>query len=140
MKKPAKKKPAKRASLAARSAAKAAPRTVSQYLARVPARARDPLRKIREAISSVVPRDVTETISYGIPTFKRQRMLVSYAAFSSHCSIFPGAAVVEKFQEELKSYATSKGTVRFPLSKPVPLALIRKLVKAKVKHEESRKR
>ena len=139
MKKSTKKKPAKRAS-AVRSTAKAAPKTVSQYLARVPAPARGPLRKIRAVIRSVVPPDVTETISYGIPTFKRQRMLVSYAAFSSHCSIFPGAAVVEKFQGELKSYVTSKGTVRFPLSKPMPLALIRKLVKAKVKHEESRKR
>src|SRR5262245_52256412 len=129
MKKSTKKKPAKRAP-AVRSTAKAAPKTVNQYFARVPAPARGPLRKIRAAIRSVVPPDVTETISYGIPTFKRQRMLVSYAAFSSHCSIFPGAAVVEKFQGKLKSYATSKGTVRFPLSKPMPLALIRKLVKA----------
>jgi uncharacterized protein YdhG (YjbR/CyaY superfamily) len=139
MKKPTKKKPAKRA-LMARSAAKAAPKTVAQYFARVPAPARGPLRKIRDAIRSVVPPDVTETISYGIPTFKRQRMLVSYAAFSSHCSIFPGAAMVEEFKADLKSYATSKVTVRFLLSQPVPLALIRKLVKAKVKHEASRKR
>src|SRR6476620_1355162 len=131
-KKTTKKKSAKRAS-AVRSTAKAAPMTVSQYLARVPAPARGPLRKIRGAIRSVVPSDATETISYGIPAFKHKRVLVWYAAFSDHCSLFPTAAVVAEFKDELKGYSTSKGTIHFPLSKPMPLALIKRLVKTRVK-------
>jgi uncharacterized protein YdhG (YjbR/CyaY superfamily) len=137
-KKKTKKKSAKRASTA-RSAAKAAPKTVSQYFARVPAHARGPLRKIREAIRSVVPPDATETISYRIPAFKHKRVLVWYAAFSDHCSLFPTAAVVAEFKDELKGYSTSKGTIHFPLSKPMPLALIKRLVKTRVKQEEGKK-
>jgi len=139
MKKSTKKKSAKRAS-AVRATAKAAPKTVSQYLARVPAPARGPLRKIRDAIRSVVPPDATETISYGIPAFKQKRVLVWYAAFSDHCSLFPTAAVVAEFKDELKGYSTSKGTIHFPLSKPMPLALIKRLVKTRVKQEEGKKR
>ena len=137
MKKSTKKKPAKRAS-AVRSTAKAAPKTVGQYLARVPAPARGPLRKIRDAIRSVVPSDATETISYGIPAFRHKRVLVWYAAFSDHCSLFPTAAVVAEFKDELKGYSTSKGTVHFPLSKPIPVSLIKKLVRARVKQEEGK--
>jgi uncharacterized protein YdhG (YjbR/CyaY superfamily) len=133
-KKATKKKPAKGASTA-RSTAKAAPKAVSQYLARVPEPARGPLRKIREAIRSVVPREAAETISYGIPAFKHKRVLVWYAAFSDHCSLFPTAAVVAEFKDELKNYSTSKGTIHFPLSKPMPLGLIKKVVKARVKQE-----
>jgi len=137
MKKATKRKPAKRAS-AVRSAAKAVPKTVSQYLARVPATARSPLSTIREAIRSVLPPDATETISYGIPAFKHKRVLVWYAAFSDHCSLFPTAAVVAEFKDELKGYSTSKGTIHFPLSKPMPLALIKKLVKTRVQQEEEK--
>jgi uncharacterized protein YdhG (YjbR/CyaY superfamily) len=137
MKKSTKKKSAKRASVV-RSTAKAAPKTVSQYLARVPAPARGPLRKIREAIRSVAPPDAAETISYGIPAFKRRRILVWYAAFSDHCSLFPTAAVIAEFKDELKGYSPSKGTIHFPLSKPLPVGLIKKLVKARVKQEERR--
>jgi uncharacterized protein YdhG (YjbR/CyaY superfamily) len=132
-----KKKSAQRA-VTVRSTAKAAPKTVSQYLARVPAPARGPLRKIRDAIRSVVPPDATETISYGIPAFKHKRVLVWYAAFSDHCSLFPTAAVVAEFKDELKGYSTSKGTIHFPLSRPMPLALIKRLVKTRVKQEEGR--
>jgi len=131
------KKPAKRSSTA-RSTAKAAPKTISQYFARVPAPARGPLRKIRDAVRSVVPPDATETISYGIPAFKHKRVLVWYAAFADHCSLFPTAAVVAEFKDELKGYSTSKGTIHFPLSKPMPLALIKRLVKTRVKQEEGR--
>lgn len=137
MKKTTKKKPARGASTT-RSTAKAAPKTVSQYLARVPAPARGPLRKIREAIRSVAPPDAAETISYGIPAFKHKRVLVWYAAFSDHCSLFPTAAVVAEFKDELKGYSTSKGTIHFPLSKPIPLALIKKLVKTRVKQAEGK--
>lgn len=75
-----------------------------------------------------MPKDATEVISYGIPAFKHKRVLVWYAAFADHCSLFPTAAVIEKFKDELKGFSTSKGTIHFPLSKPLPVALIKKIV------------
>jgi len=106
-------------------------KTVGEYFARVPSPARGALSKMRAAIRSVVPREATETISYGIPAFKHNGILVWFAAFSDHCSLFPTAAVIEKFKTQLKSFSTSKGTIHFPLDKPLPIALIKKIVKAR---------
>ncbi|HEV7674769.1 MAG TPA: DUF1801 domain-containing protein [Candidatus Angelobacter sp.] len=128
-------------SAAKRSAEKtAAPQTVDEYLAAVPEPARSAVDKIRKAIRSVVPADATEVISYGIPAFKHKKVLVWYAAFANHCSLFPTAAVIETFKDELKGFSTSKGTVHFPLEKPMPVALIKKLVKARVARSESKTR
>jgi uncharacterized protein YdhG (YjbR/CyaY superfamily) len=66
-------------------------------------------------------------------------VLVWYAAFSNHCSLFPTAAIIEKFKNELKGFPTSKGTIHFPTDKPLPTALIKKLVKARVAQTESKK-
>ncbi len=63
-----------------------------------------------------------------------------FAAFSNHCSLFPTASVVETFKNELKGFSTSKGTIHFPSDKPLPTALVKKLVKARVKQNESKKR
>ena len=109
-----------------------APKTVNQYLARVPQPARAHLNKMRAAIRSAVPKDSLEIISYGIPAFKQKRILVWYAAFSNHCSLFPTAAIIDKFKNHLKPFSTSKGTIHFPTNKPLPTALIKKLVKARV--------
>ena len=87
---------------------------------------------MRAAIRSAVPREATETISYRIPAFKHHGILVWFAAFSDHCSLFPTAAVIEAFQKELKSFETSKGTIHFPLDRPLPVALIKRIVKARV--------
>ncbi|MGZ4854816.1 MAG: iron chaperone [Candidatus Angelobacter sp.] len=111
---------------------KTPPRTVDEYLARVPEPARNALTKIRAAIRSAVPPEATETISYRMPAFKHKRTLVWYAAFSNHCSLFPTAAVIEAFKDELKGFSTTKGTIHFSLDKPMPVALIKKLVKARV--------
>ncbi len=92
------------------------------------------MNQIRAAIRSVVPPESTEIISYKIPAFKHTRVLVWYAAFSNHCSLFPTAAVIDTFKNDLKGFSTSKGTIHFPLDKPMPLALIKKLVKARVAH------
>ncbi|HET9282442.1 MAG TPA: DUF1801 domain-containing protein [Candidatus Angelobacter sp.] len=73
------------------------------------------LLEIREAIRSVVPPEATEIISYKIPAFKHKRVLVWYAAFANHCSLFPTAAIVEEFKDDLEGYSTSKGTIHFPL-------------------------
>ena len=109
-----------------------APKSVDEYVARAPEPALDALKKMRATIRSAVPPDAIEIISYGIPAFKHDRVLVWYAAFSNHCSLFPTAAVIEKFKNELKNFSTSKGTIHFPIDKPLPTVLIKKLVKARV--------
>lgn len=116
------------------------PRNVDEYLAGVPEPARSTLNKIRAVIRSAVPPEATETISYGIPAFKHNGVLVWFAAFSDHCSLFPTASVVEAFKDELKGFSTSKGTIQFPTDKPLPAALVKKLVKARVTQNESKKR
>jgi len=116
------------------------PKNVEDYLARVPEPARDHVNAIRSAIRSTVPREATEIISYGIPAFKGERVLVWYAGFAKHCSLFPTASVIEEFKDELKGFATSKGTIQFPLDKPLPIALIKKVVKARIAQSESKKR
>jgi uncharacterized protein YdhG (YjbR/CyaY superfamily) len=111
-----------------------AAKTVDEYLSNVPEPARSTLKHIRVVIKSVVPKDTTEVISYRIPMFKYNGMLVGYAAFAKHCSLFPtGSGVIEKFAEELKGYKTSRGTIQFPFDKPLPDALVKKIVKQRVK-------
>lgn len=109
-----------------------APKSVDEYLARVPEPARTTLNKIRAVIRSVVPAETTEAISYGVPTFKYKGPVIWFAAFSNHCSVFPTASVIEKFKDELKDYKTSKGTIQFPVDKPLPSALVKKMVKARI--------
>jgi uncharacterized protein YdhG (YjbR/CyaY superfamily) len=124
------------------SAAKgrAAPQDVDEYLAGVPEAARSNFEKLRAAIRSAVPAEATETISYQIPAIRHKGILVWFAAFSNHCSLFPTAAVIAEFKNELRAFTTSKGTIQFPIDKPLPTALIKKLVKARVAQRESKKR
>ncbi len=115
------------------------PKNTDEYLAGVPEPARSTLNKIRAAIRSAVPPEATETISYRIPMFKYKGPLVWFAAFSNHCSLFPTASVIEAFKNELKGFQTSKGTIRFPVDKPLPGALVKKLVKARIAQNEHKK-
>ena len=115
------------------------PKNIDEYLARVPEPARGTLSKIRAAIRAVVPPKATETISYGIPAFQHNGVLIWFAAFSDHCSLFPTASVIEAFKNELKGFTTSKGTIHFRTDKPLPTALVKKLVKARVAQMESKK-
>ena len=95
---------------------------------------------MRAAIRSVVPADATEAISYGIPSFKYKGSLVWFAAFSNHCSLFPGSlSVIEAFKDELKDFPTSKGTIRFPVDKPLSAALVKKIVTMRLAEKESKK-
>lgn len=119
---------------------KAAPKTVEEYLAAVPEPARTTLIKVRATIRAAAPASATEGISYGMPMFKYKGLLCGFAAFAKHCSLFPGAAPIAAFQEELKNFPTSKGTIQFPVDKPLPAALVKKLVKARVAENEARKR
>ncbi len=101
----------------------------------MPEPARSALNQIRAAIRSVAPPEATEVISYSIPAFRHKKILVWYAAFAHHCSLFPTAAVLEQFKDDLTGYTVSKGTVQFPLDKPMPLELVKKLTQARVENE-----
>lgn len=124
------KKP-KKAKSRARAKRKGEVKSVEEYLARVPEPARTALQRMRAAIRSVLPREAEEIISYGIPAFRLQKVVVWFAAFSDHCSLFPTAAAIEKFKGELKGFSTSKGTIHFPNEKRLPIKLIKKIVKAR---------
>ena len=115
--------------------------TVAEYFRAVPAKPRAALQKLRKAIKAAAPGAV-EVISYGMPAFRHQgRMLVYYAAFRDHCSFFPmNSSLIAAHKQELKAYDTSKGTIRFPLDKPLPAGLVKKLVKARIAENEARAR
>ena len=115
------------------------PNTVDEYLAAVPEPARTTLNEVRAVIRSVAPSEATEGISYGIPTFKYKGMLASFAAFSDHCSLFPGAGPTIEFKNDLKNFQTSKGTIRFAPNKPLPTTLIKKLVKSRIAENQRKK-
>jgi uncharacterized protein YdhG (YjbR/CyaY superfamily) len=117
----------------ARSTSQKAPSTIDDYLAGVPEPSRQALERLRAAIRSAAPKGTTETISYRIPAFRYKGLLAWFAAFSDHCSFFPRASVIRKFRKELKSFTISKGTIQFTPEKPLPVALIRKLIRARVR-------
>ena len=96
------------------SAAQGAPKSVDEYLAGVAEPARGMLVKMRTLIRSALPREATETISYRMPAFKHKKVLVWFAAFTNHCSLFPTAVVIEQFRDELKGFKISMGPVQFP--------------------------
>jgi uncharacterized protein YdhG (YjbR/CyaY superfamily) len=109
------------------------PTSVDEYLAAVPEAPRAALEKLRAAIKAAAP-EATETISYQMPAFRLHgRFLVSYAAFKDHCSLFPAShAVTAAYAKELAPYLAGKGTIRFTVDRPLPAALVRKIVKARV--------
>jgi uncharacterized protein YdhG (YjbR/CyaY superfamily) len=117
----------------------AIPKTVDEYLAGVPEPQRTTLMKVRSTIQSVLPKEATEVISYRIPCVKYHGMLLGYAAFPNHCSLFGmSGTLLGPFKEELKKYSTSKGTIRFEVDKPLPATLIKKLVKYAIAQKEAK--
>jgi uncharacterized protein YdhG (YjbR/CyaY superfamily) len=116
-----------------------APKSVDEYLAGVPEPARSTLAKIRAVVRSAVPPEATEAISYGMPAFKHKGTLLWFAAFSDHCSLFPTASVIKALKNELKDYQVSKGTIRFPVDKPLPATFVKKLVKARLAELEQKR-
>jgi uncharacterized protein YdhG (YjbR/CyaY superfamily) len=106
--------------------------TIDQYIRTFPKAVQATLEKFRRTIKKAAP-DAEEAIRYGIPTFRLNGNLVHFAAFKDHFGFFPGPAGIDVFKKELSAYETSKGTIRFPADKPLPLSLITKIVKYRVK-------
>ena len=105
--------------------------SVDEYISAYPEQVQQKLSKIRATIKELAPTAI-EKIAYGIPTFWLNGNLVHYAAYKSHIGFYPTPSGMEGFKEELSNYKTSKGTVLFPLDKPIPLSLIKKIVKYRV--------
>ena len=114
------------------------PRTIDEYLATLSAGKRAALQKLRRAIKSAAP-EAEECISYQIPAFRfRGRILVWFGAATNHCSFYPGAHPIKVLEDELEGYETSKGTIRFPFSGPVPVKLIERIAKFQAKEVAGR--
>lgn len=109
-----------------------APKDIDEYIAGFPADVQEILQKIRATISKAAPK-AEEAIKYQIPTFTLHGNLVHFAAFKKHIGFYPVPRGLEAFKEELSVYEGGKGTARFPLDRPIPLGLIRRIVKFRVK-------
>jgi len=115
-------------------------RTIDEYIARFPKDVRDILEELRRVIRESTP-EAEETISYGIPTFDLNgRHLVHFAAYKNHVGFYPTSSGIKAFKKELSPFRTSKGTAQFPLDKPIPFDLVKKIVKFRVKENESKKK
>jgi uncharacterized protein YdhG (YjbR/CyaY superfamily) len=111
--------------------------TVDAYIKGFPPEVRQILGKLRAVIRSAAPGAV-EKISYGMPAFWQNRILVYFAAHTKHIGFYPGAEAIAAFQEQLSRHVTSKGTVQFPFDEPIPLGLIRKMVAFRVRESEKK--
>ena len=109
-----------------------APQTIDEYIAGFPADIQEILQKIRKTIQEAAP-EATEKISYQMPTFFLKGNLVHFAGFKEHIGFYPVPSGIEKFKKELSVYKQGKGSVQFPLDKPMPYDLITKIVKFRVK-------
>jgi uncharacterized protein YdhG (YjbR/CyaY superfamily) len=107
--------------------------TIDKYISTFPKDVQKELETIRETIIKTAP-EAEESISYQIPTFKiNGRYLIYFAGFKNHVSIYPAPRAAAEFKKELSEYKGGKGTVQFPLDKPIPLSLIRRIVKYRIK-------
>jgi len=114
------------------------PRTIDEYLATVDEAKRDALQTLREQVRAAAP-DAVECISYGQPAFRQGRVVCGFGATKKHCALymFSGSSL-PPFAEELEGYDTSKGTIRFQPDKPLPAALVRRLVQARLAENKGR--
>ncbi|NML38886.1 DUF1801 domain-containing protein [Chitinophaga sp. G-6-1-13] len=107
-------------------------KTTDEYLATVPEVSIEKTHQIREIIRKAVPK-ATEVISYNMPAFKLNKVLVWFAGYKGHIGFYPGGTAIGVFQDDLTDYKTSKGAIQFPLDKPLPVSLINKIVKYRIK-------
>jgi uncharacterized protein YdhG (YjbR/CyaY superfamily) len=116
------------------------PASVEDYLAALPDERRAAMKELRQTIGAAAP-DAEESIAYGMPALRSHggQFLVSYAAFKNHYSLFPASgAVVEALGEELTPFLAGRGTIRFPASRPIPAALVTRIVKIRVQENAER--
>jgi uncharacterized protein YdhG (YjbR/CyaY superfamily) len=121
------------------SSQKKRPADVNEYIQQAPKEAQAKLRSMRACIRKAAP-GATESLKYGMPAFSQQRMLVAYAAFKHHIGFYPTASPVKVFAKELSKYHTAKGSIQFPMDEPLPLPLIRKITRFRVKEESERQK
>ena len=114
-----------------------APQTIDAYIAGFPEVVQAILQQIRRTIHETAP-EATEAISYGMPTFKLHGNLVHFGAFKSHIGFYPVPSGMEAFKDELAGYKQGKGSVQFPLNKPMPLDLIRRMVEFRVQESKGK--
>jgi uncharacterized protein YdhG (YjbR/CyaY superfamily) len=114
-------------------------KTIDEYIATFPENVQSILEELRQAIRESAP-EAEEAISYQMPAFKLNGILVWFAAFKNHVGFYPKTSAIEAFKEELSGYVVSKGTVRFPVNKPVPLDLVKKIVRYRVKENLGNKK
>jgi uncharacterized protein YdhG (YjbR/CyaY superfamily) len=112
--------------------------TVDQYISSFPENIQVLLRQMRQTIQHAAP-DAEETISYHMPAYRQNGVLVYFAAFKSHIGFFPTAAGVEAFKEKLSAYKTSKGAIRFPIDQPLPLELVEEIVRFRLQENLAKK-
>jgi len=118
----------------------AKPRNIDEFLATIRDDKRAALEKLRATIRSMVPR-AEEVIRYGVPAlYLNGKLLVAFGAAKNHCSFFPGALPVKVHKDELKSYSTSTGTIRFQPDRPLPIGLVRRLVKTRIAERADQER
>jgi len=106
--------------------------TIPEYISQFPEHVRGILEELRRVISESAP-EAEEAISWGMPTFRLHGNLVHFAAYKHHIGFYPGSSAIDAFREDLPQYEYSKGTVRFPIDKPIPFDLVRKIVRYRVK-------
>jgi uncharacterized protein YdhG (YjbR/CyaY superfamily) len=112
---------------------------VEAYLAGIPEPARTTVLKLRETIRSIAPPEATEEMGYGVPSFRYKDRLVGYTGGKNFCSYYPmSGSVITALQEDLKAYATSAGAIRFPIGKPLPATLIKKLIQTRLQEIETK--
>lgn len=116
---------------------KKSPQTIDEYMADFPADVQAILQRLRDLVHEVAP-DATEKISYGIPTFVLGVNLVHFAAYKHHIGFYPSSSGIAHFENELKDYEISKGTVRFPLDKPIPYDLVRRITEFRAAENRAR--
>jgi uncharacterized protein YdhG (YjbR/CyaY superfamily) len=114
-------------------------KTVDEYIGSFPKSIQDVLEKLRRTIQNAAP-EAEEVISYQIPTYKLNGSLVHFAAFKNHIGFYPTPSAIKVFKKELSRYETAKGSVKFPMDKPIPFDLVRKIVEYRMKENlEGRK-
>ena len=110
------------------------PENIDQYIANFPIETQKLLQQIRETIHKAIP-EAKEVISYGMPAFKQNTVLVYFAGYAKHIGFYPTGSGIEAFKEEFAQYKWSKGAVQFPLDKPLPLDLITRITKFKAERD-----